>query len=847
MSPVLVVFLEPQIISQGAAGMEGRLGETQASLGTVMSRTSVASHVSTTESVMRGIKVQGPSTSRHLDVALLVVGRNADGLAEPLGPREVLRHCTGVLGSFEEAKKSPDSHFEAYMGEQGRKIRLEEDAIFVQQVFLGMLRYSRLLDAAMRVFLGLNSAQTARGDGPAYRVLLYLAIFRLDEISFDSLAEIVCEWRLQPGLVLVEFLFSEDTMGLLRAEWLQHVDPPFVDSLLARLRSYFSEGAKLKKVIMDGLFMAEQAAADEASGAKASKRKPIVPKPFNLTESKPKMRPASPEVTPASKRLPPPKVKKGPTKEQEALAAAQLANRARAEQLAREAKEPKLSQARMGPFERTLAEVEIKLTEAMRPVPPTKPVPRYPEVTYAETATSILREDARYKRKQLEEYAQLEKYESELRDDYEFQQWKKVEEAHEEEERQARVKALKEDMAASRLRAVRAKEEKFAQNAEGASLLKLQAREMMEKRKELKKLSAEERRRAAEASRTETRVRNEIARADMLQTAKAKAADLARAKEEALKEARIREEKERAAREARAREVREQVLAVRKPPPEKFDPDYIPKATPMLNQISYNQMKEMVTAQEDARNEYVALKQAVLSQKKQESKSDLSKKKERSLSIRRMAMRDGDTRRELARLERLASVEMAQRKAEEELLLVDVRLAEKRERERVQRETLAAERAIVAAKNAELASGASAVEEARWTSIETGKQRKAMSRQEVAQTEGLVYEETKAKAETQLMKNVNDELDETKRRQKEYAIRAEAARAANHASQEAEMRRKQALIKAEHERTGNLRLKMSERPTGKSARKLSPSEAEAASGAPAEDPMALPPAAYPNN
>ena len=253
--------------------MEGRLGETQASLGTVMSRTSVASHVSTTESVMRGIKVQGPSTSRHLDVASLVVGRNADGLAEPLGPREVLRHCTGVLGSFEEAKMSPDSHFEAYMGEQGRKIRLEQDAIFVQQVFLGMLRYSRLLDAAMRVFLGLNSAQTARGDGPAYRVLLYLAIFRLDEISFDSLAEIVCEWRLQPGLVLVEFLFSEDTIGLLRAEWLQHVDPPFVDGLLARLRSYFSEGAKLKKVIMDGLFMAEQAAADEASGAKVSKRK----------------------------------------------------------------------------------------------------------------------------------------------------------------------------------------------------------------------------------------------------------------------------------------------------------------------------------------------------------------------------------------------------------------------------------------------------------------------------------------------------------------------------------------------------------------------------------------------
>jgi len=478
-------------------------------------------------------------------------------------------------------------------------------------------------------------------------------------------------------------------------------------------------------------------------------------------------------------------------------------------------------------------------------VPPTKPVPRYPEVTYVETAASILREDARYKKKQLEEYAQLEKYESELRDDYEFQQWKRGEEAREEEERKARVKALKDDMAASRLRAAQAKGDQVARNAEEATLLKLQAREMLEIHEEHMRTAAEERKRAAETSRVESRARNETAKAGLLQTAKAKAADLARMKEEALKEAREREKKEQAAREARAREVREQVQAVRKPPPERFDPDYVPTATPMLNQISYNQMKELGAAQEDARKEYIALKQAVLSQKKQVSQSELSRKKERSLSIRKMATRDGDARRELARLERLAAEEVARRKAEDELLLVDARLAEKRERERLQREALAAERAAVAAKNAVLASGASAVEEARWSSLETGKQRKAMHRQEVVQAEGSMYEETKAKAENQVMKNVNDKLEAAKRRQLEYAVRTEASREANCAAQEAELQRKQAIVRSEHERTENLRLKLSERPTGKSARKLSRSEAEAAAGPPAEDPMALPPAAYP--
>lgn len=74
------------------------------------------------------------------------------------------------------------------------------------------------------------------------------------------------------------------------------------------------------------------------------------------------------------------------------------------------------------------------------------------------TTTSILREDALYKKKQMEEAEHLKKYEEELRDQSEFSEWQRKMLEKDSTERKTQIEARRQEMFEAQGAAIKAKQ-----------------------------------------------------------------------------------------------------------------------------------------------------------------------------------------------------------------------------------------------------------------------------------------------------------------------------------------------------------------------------------------------------
>lgn len=243
------------------------------------------------------------------------------------------------------------------------------------------------------------------------------------------------------------------------------------------------------------VYMAKKAEEEEANsfGTK-SKGKTTVPEPFNLSESKPTPLPA-PELIPEPlKPKPVPPKREGPTPEESAIADAREENRRR---MANQYADPNLvfrlrSDERPMNIDKVRAEVESELARvATFAPPPCKPAPKFaaqPKREVKLNAAAILREDALYKKKQLEEAKMIEKFETELRDDSEFTRWQSQMKAKDDEERRFKVEQTKKEMEEAFKAALRARVEQVDANAKLVEQMRIEAKDGEARR--LEELSA---------------------------------------------------------------------------------------------------------------------------------------------------------------------------------------------------------------------------------------------------------------------------------------------------------------------------------------------------------------------
>ena len=100
------------------------------------------------------------------------------------------------------------------------------------------------------------------------------------------------------------------------------------------------------------------------------------------------------------------------------------------------------------------------------------------------TATSIMREDALYKKKQAEEKAIIENYENNLRDGSEFYEWQAEMKAKDEALLQYQVNQRRREMAESAINAIEAKDKDLAHKKAVADEMKVESHQMQQKLKE---------------------------------------------------------------------------------------------------------------------------------------------------------------------------------------------------------------------------------------------------------------------------------------------------------------------------------------------------------------------------
>jgi len=223
--------------------------------------------------------------------------------------------------------------------------------------------------------------------------------------------------------------------------------------------------------------------------------KRIEVKPFNLTKPKPRIVP-EPEVLPGVgfKAKPIPETsKKGfsysDTEEYKDMIQIRADNR---EMEKKQYTNPKVQKFKLASderpthLERLLEEKEAHIQEVtsfdFKAQPPPKLPKKQPEVRM--TATSIMREDALYKKKQEQEKALIEEYESNLRDASEFYDWQQEMQEKDDKFKSYQVAQRRQMAAEGAINAMEAKEKELKHRKEIADEMKIESSQMQAKLKE---------------------------------------------------------------------------------------------------------------------------------------------------------------------------------------------------------------------------------------------------------------------------------------------------------------------------------------------------------------------------
>eukprot|EP00878_Enallax_costatus_P044166 GHUV01052463.1.p1 GENE.GHUV01052463.1~~GHUV01052463.1.p1 ORF type:complete len:182 (+),score=43.70 GHUV01052463.1:173-718(+) len=136
---------------------------------------------------------------------------------------QLVRTCEDTYASFDfSGGLTLDSHLEEKLQALGAN---EDEKCFISQVVYGMTRFKKFLSSFLDGFYHHNSGVALRGDAVKYRVLTYLAAFRLKELSWQMFRMLLESQDAQKALVLMGYLFNADKLhNVCREDWLQLYD-----------------------------------------------------------------------------------------------------------------------------------------------------------------------------------------------------------------------------------------------------------------------------------------------------------------------------------------------------------------------------------------------------------------------------------------------------------------------------------------------------------------------------------------------------------------------------------------------------------------------------------------------
>ncbi|KEP65360.1 UNVERIFIED_CONTAM: hypothetical protein HHA_286100 [Hammondia hammondi] len=108
-----------------------------------------------------------------------------------------------------------------------------EDASFIAGTFYGVLANAPFLRPAVTALVQQRTTGTQKNEQGLYMVIMYLLVFKIDEIGYQTFASLVRSCPALPMYLLLEFLFNEEALtSAARSVWLRHYDAAYVDQVL---------------------------------------------------------------------------------------------------------------------------------------------------------------------------------------------------------------------------------------------------------------------------------------------------------------------------------------------------------------------------------------------------------------------------------------------------------------------------------------------------------------------------------------------------------------------------------------------------------------------------------------
>ncbi|KNC99611.1 uncharacterized protein SPPG_04998 [Spizellomyces punctatus DAOM BR117] len=341
----------------------------------------------------------------------------------------------------------------------------DAERTFLEEVFNGCVRQRKALEVALFLFYTTTGGRYLRNEYNLFAALFYLALFRLEDLSFPKLRAILLSYDPAKMARFVGFLFDDAMLqGKLREGWAEILDAEWVkERMIDPLLRNMENGISLAGELCDK--------AEKGMVPKKGTKAPTEPEPFLLTRPRPRALPEPTEiVSNVMKARPVPRSVYQGSGEREALEKIKAEKREQLRQIYLKASQTQFSVAIRKPLSKTGT-----LREEQNSPPPRthlhRPVPANlrSHVPVKLTAAAILREDALVRRQKQEEEAWLNEVEMGLRDGGDFKEWREDARAKEQEERRIELERRHLEIQLIHEEAYEAKQELLKENRERAA------------------------------------------------------------------------------------------------------------------------------------------------------------------------------------------------------------------------------------------------------------------------------------------------------------------------------------------------------------------------------------------
>ncbi|KAG0574263.1 hypothetical protein KC19_VG248500 [Ceratodon purpureus] len=178
------------------------------------------------------------------------------GKARSFSPGELIEACTKIVGSYEKQAapgETPDAYAEVFLPLYN--VVHPYDIVLIKQVLFGYCRYHWLINSFIKHFYTVKATMLSQGDSLLYKVLVYLAVFRLDELNWREFRRLCSSQIPVKILPFVQAIFLEElTIRYSKDDWLKIYDCMFVNDLLRGLGLFREEAQVYTEKLAEAVY-----------------------------------------------------------------------------------------------------------------------------------------------------------------------------------------------------------------------------------------------------------------------------------------------------------------------------------------------------------------------------------------------------------------------------------------------------------------------------------------------------------------------------------------------------------------------------------------------------------------